>query len=145
MEVYIDLYRALVIEGPSAEFIKAGPVEFIGKSMLELNPFNGHYPDVKRVLEVKRAELGNSYLEGCKAILASLFHYTFEEIDTWDAETFFERVAKAEFVVNKPIEPQDPTPVVDKNKGAAPKAPPRPKRQLTPAQEMVMERKRASQ
>ena len=77
-------------------------------ALLDSNPFNGEYKDVKRALDMKRVELKSSWLNSAKSIIAGIFRYTFEEIESWDAEMFFERLAYAEFVCGRKLEPGDP-------------------------------------
>jgi len=79
------------------------------QSIAGLDPFNGEYKDVKRALDMKRVELKSSWLNSAKSIIAGIFRYTFEEIESWDAEMFFERLAYAEFVCGRKLEPGDPT------------------------------------
>jgi hypothetical protein len=52
------------------------------ESLLDSNPFNGEYKDVKRALEMKRIELKSSWLNSAKSIIAGIFRYTFEEIES---------------------------------------------------------------
>lgn len=143
IEVYIDLYRALVVEGPDVGEAPAGVVEFVAKSMLETNPFGGQFPDIQHALTVRRD--AQDYLQNAKALVAGIFRYTFEEIDTWDADTFFDRVAKAEFLAGKTLDPENPAEVAAaleaKRSG---KQPPqrRKKKPLTEAQQMVLDRVR---
>lgn len=144
MEVYLDLYRAVLLEGPPAELATAGVVSFIGRSMLETNPFGGRYDDIAHALTVKRNT--QTYLDNARALVAGIFRYTFEEIDTWDADIFFDRVAKAEFLAGKTIEPIDPKEVAKQKEAAkTPPKPQRPKKQLTPGQQVALERVQAQQ
>ena len=108
MEVYCDLYRTVVFEGPGERDVTAGIVEFVGRLLMDHNPFNGKYEDVARALELKRIELQNNYLLSVKAVIASLFQVSVEEINTWDAEKFFEYAVMAEFVSGRKLEPGDP-------------------------------------
>lgn len=135
--VYADLYRAVLLQGPPLDGdpvyqAPAGLVDWIARAMLEENPFNGEYKHVKRAVEMKRTELKSDFLEAGKAIIAGLFRYTFEEIEQWDAETFFERLAAAEFVSGRKIEPGNP----DKKKGKKKVE----QKQLTAAQQQVIDR-----
>ncbi len=140
--VYIDLYRAVLIEGPMVEDAPAGIVEFVAKTMLETNPFNGQYKDIAHALQAKRS--AQNYLDHAKALVAGLFRYTFEEIDTWDADTFFDRVAKAEFLAGRPIDPIDPEEAAREAQAArtSQARPPQvPKKPLTDAQKLVLQRR----
>lgn len=133
----MDLYRALLIEGPSVEEAPAGIVEYVSKSMLETNPFGGKYEDVKHALNAKRQS--QDYLENAKALIAGLFRYTFEEIDTWDVDTFFDRLAKAEFLSGKKLEPEDPNKAEAEAK-QPPGQQPRKKKPMTEGQKLSWER-----
>jgi hypothetical protein len=42
-------------------------------------------------------------------LIAGTFRYSFEDIESWDAEVFFKRLAAAEFLVNRTLEPADPS------------------------------------
>jgi hypothetical protein len=143
LEVYIDLYRAVLLDGPDVEEAPAGIVEFIGKSMLETNPFSGRYDYIKFALDSSRQN--QTYMEHGKALIAGLFRYTFEEIDSWDADTFFDRLAKAEFIAGKQLEPEDPkaaeaAAASAKNPRGQP-PPRRPKKPLTAGQQLALERR----
>lgn len=52
--------------------------------------------------------LQSTYLETARTLVAGTFRYRFEEIDEWDQGTFFKRLAAAEFLVGKNLEPADP-------------------------------------
>ena len=147
--VYCDVYRAVLLDGPPLDGnpvyqAPAGLVEWIARALLDSNPFNGEYKDVKRALDMKRVELKSSWLNSAKSIIAGIFRYTFEEIETWDAEMFFERLAYAEFVCGRKLEPGDPDkPDVQHpgKKTGHPEGPPKPaKRELSPAQQKVVNR-----
>jgi hypothetical protein len=147
--VYCDVYRAVVLDGPALDGdpvyqAPAGLVEWIARALLDSNPFNGEYKDVKRALEMKRIELKSSWLNSAKSIIAGIFRYTFEEIEQWDAEMFFERLASAEFVSGRKLEPGDPDKLDAQHPGKKPghpEGPPKPaKRELSPAQQKVVNR-----
>jgi hypothetical protein len=147
--VYCDVYRAVVLDGPPLDGdpvyqAPAGLVEWIARALLDSNPFNGEYKDVKRALEMKRVELKSSWLNSAKSIIAGIFRYTFEEIEQWDAEMFFERLASAEFVSGRKLEPGDPDKLDAQHPGKKPghpEGPPKPaKRELSPAQQKVVNR-----
>ena len=149
MGIYCDVYRAVLLEGPPLDGdpvyqAPAGLVEWIARSLLDSNPFNGEYKDVKRALDMKRVELKSSWLNSAKSIIAGIFRYTFEEIESWDAEMFFERLAYAEFVCGRKLEPGDPDKPDAQHPGKKPghpEGPPKPaKRELNPAQQKVVNR-----
>ena len=116
MSVYCDIYRAAVLQGPalgvlqapSATDASAGLVEFVGRTLFDESVFSGRYADVKQALEIKRTALQSNYLLAARAVIGSLFHKTDEEMDAWDADTFFDYVARAEFISGRPFEPGDP-------------------------------------
>lgn len=141
MEVYLALYRAVCLEGPLPEEVSAGIVDYIGEQCLDRNPFNGRYEDVSLALAVKRDSM--EYLGHARALVAGLFHYSFEEIDTWDADLFFERLAQAEFLSGRSLAPEDPDaeakPGVPGPKDQAQKIR---KKELTATQQLAMERVR---
>ncbi|MGD0042089.1 MAG: hypothetical protein ABSE84_17080 [Isosphaeraceae bacterium] len=141
IEVYIDLYRAVLLDGPDVLSAPAGIVDYVGRTMLETNPFNGEYLNIKHALDVKRST--QSYLDHARALVAGIFRYTFEEIDTWDVDTFFDRVAKAEFIAGKAIEPEDPVAAAKAAADAKDPTKPKPRRQkrpMTEAQKVAWER-----
>jgi hypothetical protein len=147
--VYCDVYRAVLLDGPPLDGdpvyqAPAGLVEWIARALLDSNPFNGEYKDVKRALDMKRVELKSSWLNSAKSIIAGIFRYTFEEIESWDAEMFFERLAYAEFVCGRKLEPGDPDKPDAQHPGKKtghPEGPPKPaKRELSPAQQKVVNR-----
>lgn len=102
------VYRACVVEGPPPHLVPAGVVAWLGIELIDKNAFTGQFQLVNRHLQLSRQWLGNSFLEHARALVAGTFRYTFEEIDTWDAETFFKRFAQAEVLVGKRIDTQDP-------------------------------------
>ena len=55
--VYCDVYRAVLLDGPPLDGdpvyqAPAGLVEWIARALLDSNPFNGEYKDVKRALDM---------------------------------------------------------------------------------------------
>lgn len=169
VDVYCDIYRTVVLEGPLLEddptsVAPAGIVEWVAKSLINNNPFGGSYEEVCYALDLKRGELKANYLLAAKAVIASIFRYTMEEIDQWDAEDFFERLAQAEYVTGRSLNPGNPErktktrthkkqltsaqeQVIEQvqrrneSNDSDPEAP-KPKRKLSPAQQMVLDRVR---
>jgi hypothetical protein len=137
MEVYLDIYRAVVLRGPIDRDVTGGIVEYIGRAMVEHNPFNGKYEDIKRALDLKRGALQGNYLVAAQAVISSLFQIPIETIATWDSEQFFEYVAMAEFVSGRKLEPGDPTP-----KTKRPKSRPTAPTPLSERQQLTLERVR---
>ena len=142
MAVSNDIYRAVVVNGPSIHDATAGLVEFVAKSVFSGSAFSGSYNVLTTRLEENRDRLTNDFLLAAQAIIASIFHYTFEEMDLWDEDTFLLRLSQAEFVAGKPlplgkveVEADNKQPIpIDQNK-------PR-KRELSDAQKLVIERSR---
>lgn len=129
-----DIYRAVVLEGPPLDDCPAGIASYIAKHVLAGNPFSGRFEDVAKSLIEKRAAIEQNYLLSAKAMISHLLHCSFEEIDKWDADTFFMRLAQAEFIAGKQLQPADP-----KSKTDDPKQK-RPKRPLNSAQSLVVNR-----
>ena len=136
--VFLDIYRRVFLSGEDWRTATAGMVEYVGRVLTAQNPFNGRYTDVARALELKRVEFKQDYLQAAKAVIASIFRYSFEEIDRWDPETFFERLAQAEYITGRKIEPVDP----NKKKKTKPgeEKPQRHSKPLSDAQRMVLDR-----
>lgn len=70
-------------------------------------------------------------------MIASVFKIPFAEMDAWTSDTFFTRLAQAEFVSGVPLNPVDPSIPTDKNG----KPLRRLKKDLTSAQQIAVERK----
>lgn len=166
MLVYTDVYRTAVLEGPPADTATAGLVAFIGDTLLEQSPYSGAFPLVQQALAIKRTELQGNYLKAARAVVGSLFQKSDVEMDAWDAETFFDYVARAEFVSGRKLDPADPTAKKPEPKGKAKRplpqqgiveqqvtatrepgpppedpAPRLTRRPLTPAQQIVVDRR----
>jgi len=103
--VYFDLYQELVVRGPAPEHVPAGIVFWIGRREIEENPFSCRIDLVRKALSAHRERVSKNYLLACQAILASVFRCSFEEMSRWTSETFFERVAQAELVLGKTLDP----------------------------------------
>lgn len=136
MDVSLDIYELVRIKGPVPKAVPAGIAAFICKQQMINNPFSGRYKEVTAALEMARRVVVSDYLLSTKAIVASTFNYTLEEIDTWDVDKFFVRLAQAEIINGKPLEPQDPT-IPKDSKGKPIKLI---KRTLTPAQQKAIDR-----
>jgi hypothetical protein len=107
MSVYIDIYRACVILGPNIEDATAGIVSFIGEFCFHGSAFSEDFTIVNAKLNQARSKVTNSYLYHLKSMMVSMYKYTFEQIDTWDDETFMNRAAAMELIIGKAINPQD--------------------------------------
>jgi hypothetical protein len=108
MDLYMGIYRVCRIEGPLPEVVPAGIVDWIGRQQTQGNPFSGQYADISRSLELARGIVQGNYLLSAKALIAAAFHYKPEEIDAWDADTFFVRLSQAELVLGRQLNPADP-------------------------------------
>jgi hypothetical protein len=141
MAVSNDIYRACIIKGPDVQAATAGVIEFVVKHVFNSSAFTGAFSVLDTKIAQARTDLQNDYLISARAIIASIFGYKFEEIDTWDEATFLTRLVQAEFVAGKPLNmtssdaeaiPEQVTPINTK----------KPKKELTMAQQMVLDRTR---
>jgi hypothetical protein len=78
---------------------------WLGYYLVEQSPFKGDFKTIQTFRQLSSNWLQSSYLETARTLVAGMFRYRFEEIDEWDQETFFKRLAAAEFLVGKNIEP----------------------------------------
>jgi hypothetical protein len=104
----IKVYRACLIDGPTPEIVPAGIADFIAKQQMVNNPFCGEFAVLTNYLRAARTVLASNYLMGAKALIAHTFNYKFEEIDAWDVDMFFLRLAQAELVSQRITSPVDP-------------------------------------
>jgi hypothetical protein len=111
---------------------------WIYQDELENNPFNGSFKSLIIPLQNSREKVSSTYLLSAQAFIASVFKIPFEAMDGWDSETFLCRLAQAEFVSGVPLNPVDPTAPQHGLSGGKGK---KPKRQLTPAQQKVVDKK----
>lgn len=136
ISVYLEVYRLCKVRGPEIGVIAAGIVNWIGKHQMIGNPFNGEFQTITKAIQIARLEVSNTFLLGAQAIIASAFKISLEEMDTWDSETFFRRLAQAEIVMGRAVEPGNPA---EDPKLKARKQ----KRPLNKSQELVLERMRS--
>lgn len=106
--VFCDIYEAILVEGPDLSKAPAGVVAWIARQQLEENPFSGQFRPLHNAVYKAREQVNSSWFQAAKAVIASTFRYTFEEIENWSPELFFERVAQAELLTGVPLEPADP-------------------------------------
>lgn len=106
-EMYFEAYRTCLLTGPTPETVIAGISFFVGQHQIDNNPFSGEFSAINKALKVGREE-GSGYLNRSKAVVAWAFRYPFEEIDHWEASVFFERLAQAEYILGKPLDPVNP-------------------------------------
>jgi hypothetical protein len=141
----LEIYEAVLLHGPPLDQVPAGVCSYIAQAVMASNPFSGNYDDVKRSLDVNRHNLASSWLVTAKALICHIFDYTFEEVDKWDADKFFERLVQAEFIAGKPLEPAKPKPQKKKSAGGdlfqqEREQSDKDRKPLTRAQQMVMDR-----
>lgn len=100
------IYRACVISGPKIEEsdITPGVIITIANTVFNNSAFSGEFNTLSYKLNQAREIVSNDFLLAARAIIAGLFKYTFEDIDSWDEETFLLRLAQAEFVAGKPLQ-----------------------------------------
>lgn len=106
---YLAAYRTARIEGPEPDRVPAGVVVWIGRHLLENDPFSGTYDPVRRTLEAARAAVRSSYLDAARAVVCHLFHFRWDEVEQLDSSQFFRLVAAAELLTGVPLEPADPS------------------------------------
>lgn len=106
VQVYLDLYEEVLVSGPVPDEVPAGIVVWIGRELLDRSCLSGEQQLIKQKLDQKR-QAARNYLMAAKAFVAMVFHYKFEEMDSWDEDTLFERIALAELVLGRPLEPSD--------------------------------------
>jgi len=111
MGAYLDVYKLVMLDGPLPQFVPAGIVAYVAIQQLSTNPFNGTYDDIKGQLYLSRQRLESSYLETAKCLIAAAFKYRFEEMEDWDPITFFDMLARAEKVLGRLAEPNNPNEV----------------------------------
>jgi hypothetical protein len=105
-DLYLEIYKTCILEGPSAEEVPFGVVDWLGLREFEQNPFSGRLSQVNIAINEKRVWLASNYFAACSAILASVLHIPLETIEKMDADEFFFRVAQAEFLIGKPLDPR---------------------------------------
>jgi hypothetical protein len=105
----LEVYKTCLISGPPPDQVPAGVVSWIGCEQIEESPFSGKFKLVQQYLQLGRGWLGGSYLNQAQALVAGTFHYTIEQVEQMDPEIFFKRLAAAELLVGKQLEPADPS------------------------------------
>lgn len=108
MDVALDIYQAVYIKGPDPKFVPAGIPGFICKQQMVNNPFSGRYEDIAPAVEMSRRVVTGDYMLSAKALIAASLNYKPEEIDNWDPNIFFIRLAQAEVATGRTFDPVDP-------------------------------------
>lgn len=132
-ELALEIYKLVRIDGPDPKFVPAGIPGYICKQQMIDNPFSGEYNPVANAVGLARQAVTGNFLLCAKALIASSLHYRLDEIDQWDPNTFFIRLAQAELVLGRPIEPVNPKAVKENGKGVD-------RRQLTNSQRKAIDR-----
>jgi hypothetical protein len=135
-EKALQVYTLCLLDGPGPDQVPAGIMMWLYQDSLEKSPFSGSFQSLSGPLQWHREKVTNTYLLCAQALIASVLRVPFEVMDTWDAETFFTRVAQAEFIAGVPLNPVDPTAVASPQRD---KVKP-PKKAFTPAQQTAIER-----
>lgn len=140
MEIALDIYSLVRIEGPTPQFISAGILSFICKQQMLNNPFSGKYEDIETAIDMARRVVTGDYLLSAKALIAATLNYKPEEIDSWDANTFFIRLAQTEVANGRTFDPVNPNVLKDsKGNPVAPKI----KKSLSSTQQKALDRVRS--
>lgn len=137
MDVALDIYRTVYIKGPDPKFVPAGIPGFICKQQMQSNPFSGRFEDIAPAIQIARNVVTSDYLLSAKALVASILNYKPEEIDNWDPNTFFLRLAQAEVASGRTFDPVDPKASKDIKGNPAPQ---KIKRNLSPTQKLAIDR-----
>lgn len=96
------VYEKAILEGPALDQVPAGIMCWVGYFLVDQSPFTGQAELIQTHTKLARQVFGQSWMEHARALLAGTFRYTFEEVDTWDQETFFSRLAAAEYLTGGP-------------------------------------------
>ena len=109
MKLALEIYKTVYIDGPDVNSVPAGIPAFICKQQMINNPFGGSFADLSQAIGLARQAVNGDYLLLAKGIIASTLHYKIEEIDQWDPNTFFIRLAQAEVATGRTINPVNPS------------------------------------
>jgi hypothetical protein len=104
----LKTYLKVRVEGPGLEEIPFGIAAWIGFREFDQSPFGGDFKTVTQALAQARTSVAADYFQAVRATVSWLFHYKPEELDQLDAATLFERLAQAEYILQKPLNPVDP-------------------------------------
>lgn len=105
---YLDLYRELLVDGPTPDTAAAGIVQFVGEFCLEQSGFVPKRENFNQSLYYARAAVNASPVKSVLPVLAATLHCSFSEMEKWDEATLFERIAQAEVILGKSLEVPDP-------------------------------------
>lgn len=135
MDVALDIYKLVHTTGPDPKFVPAGIPGYICRQQMQNNPYSGRYEDIAPAVKLARQVVTSNYLLSAKAMIASALNYRPEEIDNWDPNTFFIRLAQAEIATGRnfdPVDPKAPAQLESPTKST--------KRPLTTAQQKALKR-----
>lgn len=139
MDVALAIYETVRVEGPDPKFVPAGIPGYICKQQMLNNPFSGRFEDVAPAMEMARRIVTGDYLLSAKALIAATLNYRPEEIDSWDPNTFFLRLAQTEIANGRTFDPVDPRALKD---STGKPVPPKIKKNLSPTQQKALDRTR---
>jgi hypothetical protein len=108
MDVALDIYKLVHTSGPDPNYVPAGIPSYICKQQMQNNPYSGHYEDISPAVKMARQIVTSNYLLSAKAMISATLNYRPEEIDNWDPNTFFIRLAQAEVATGRNFDPVDP-------------------------------------
>jgi hypothetical protein len=140
MDVALDIYEAVLEDGPDPKLVPAGIPAYICKQQMLNNPYSGLYEDIAPAVELARRRVTGDYLLASSAIIASTLNYKIEEIEGWDPTTFFIRLAQAEIATGRTFDPVDPKAPKDAQGNPIQK---KQKRPLSPIQQKAVDRTRS--
>ena len=104
----LEVYKACLLAGPSPETVPAGVPAWIGIEQIDRSPFADQFKILQQYLQLGRGWLGSSYISQAQALVAGTLHYTIEQVEDMDPEVFFKRLAAAEMLMGKSLDPADP-------------------------------------
>lgn len=108
MHIALAIYQLVCIQGPDYKFVPAGIPAYICKQQLLNNPFSGKFEDIAPAISMARKLVTGDYLLSATGLIASVLNYKPEEIENWDPNIFFIRLAQAELATGRSFEPVDP-------------------------------------
>lgn len=134
-----EVYGLCIVEGPQPEEVTAGIMMYIYQYEIDSSPFAGTFRSISGPLQYYREKVSSTYLLSAQALIASVLRVPFETMETWTSDTFLTRLAQAELIAGVPLNPVDPA-TLPNNQTNDKKQ--RPKRPLTNAQQIAIERKK---
>lgn len=108
MDVALDIYKLVYSQGPDPKYVPAGILGYICKQQMRNNPYSGRYEDIAPAVKLARQVVTSNYLLSAKGMIAAALNYRPEEIDNWDPNTFFIRLAQAEVATGRNFDPVNP-------------------------------------